>query len=263
MYGSTCKRDPSGRTGTCAMTILLALLALARPAATGEAGREGTAGILETIDSFRVASRQYLVSLRLTSYRGDEVRETALFDVYVGGMDKSLIVAREYRTRGMKILYSGSNMWVHLPNTRRPIRITPIQRLMGEASNGDVAEVSFAGSYRAAPAGKDTVSGVPCRILELTAKHKAATYSRILLWVRSEDCRPVKANYYLVSGKHFKTAFFEEYRKLAGRVALSRMTIHDEVRKGRRTIFDYLEITEREFPAKYFNKNYLIHVKGM
>jgi hypothetical protein len=41
------------------------------------------------------------------------------------------------------------------------------------------------------------------------------------------------------------------------------MTIHDEVEKGRRTTFEYLDMTEQELPARYFNKNYLIHLKGL
>ena len=36
----------------------------------------------------------------------------------------------------------GDDMWVYLPDTSRPIRITPLERLSGDASNGDVARTN-------------------------------------------------------------------------------------------------------------------------
>ena len=163
----------------------------------------------------------------------------------------------------MRILYVEDNMWVHVPNSRRPIRITPIQRLIGQASNGDVVEVSYSRNYMAENAGLDTLSGVPCLRLRLEAKRKSATYRTIVLWVRQDDDRPVKAEFYLVSRKHLKTAYFEKYAEIRGKPILTQMTIYDEVRKQSRTTFEYSHIEPRILPAKYFNKDYLVHVRGL
>ena len=97
--------------------------------------------LLKKIDNYRVPYEKFLITTEITSFEQNRIKETAVFDAYIDGYNKSLVIARTYKTKGMKILYVNENMWVHLPNSRRPIRITPVQRLMGQASNGDVARV--------------------------------------------------------------------------------------------------------------------------
>jgi len=219
--------------------------------------------LLERIDKFRVPYKEFLVRTKITTYENDELKETAIFDAYMNGNDKSLVVAKEYKTKGMKLLYVDENLWVQLPTSRRPIRITPIQRLMGEASNGDVARVSLADDYSAEIIGFENIDGSNCHKMQLMAKKKSATYHKIILYSRKEDFRPVKAEYYVVSGKHIKTAFFDEFLPIAGKTILQQMTIYDELKKDNKTVFEYLKIEEKQLPVKYFNKNYLINVRDL
>ena len=219
--------------------------------------------ILGKIDYFRVPYNDFLIRTRIISYEKEKIKETAVFDAYISGSEKSLVIAKEYKTKDMKLLYVEENMWVHLPNTHRAIRITPIQRLMGEASNGDVARVNLSGDYDVVNLGTDNISGSPCLKLQLTAKKKSATYHKIILYVREKDYRSVKAEFFLLSGKHFKTAYYEEYKQVSGRTTLSKMTIIDAVQKDKKTVFEYTQIEEKILPSKYFNKNYLIHIKDL
>ena len=219
--------------------------------------------ILEKIDYFRVPYNDFLIRTRITSYEKEKIKETALFDAYISGPEKSLVIAKDYKTKNMKLLYVEENMWVHLPNTHRPIRITPIQRLMGEASNGDVARVNLSGDFDVKQLGTENIEGVLCLKLQLTARKKSATYHKIILYVREKDYRSVRAEFYLLSGKHFKTAYYEEYRQVSGRPMLSKMTIFDAVQKEKKTVFEYILIEDKTLPVKYFNKNYLIHIKDL
>jgi hypothetical protein len=219
--------------------------------------------ILEKIDYFRVPYNDFLIRTRITSYEKETVKETAVFDAYISGPEKSLVIAKDYKTKDMKLLYVEENMWVYLPNTHRPIRITPIQRLMGEASNGDVARVNLSGDYDVMQLGTVDIEGVLCLKLQLTARKKSATYHRIILYVREQDFRSLKAEFFLLSGKHFKTAYYEEYKPVAGRMTLSKMTIFDAIQKEKKTVFEYILIEDKTLPTKYFNKNYLIHIKDL
>ena len=219
--------------------------------------------ILNRIDHFRVPFSDFLIRIRITSYEKERIKETAVFDAYISGPEKSLVIAKDYKTRDLKLLYVEENMWVHLPHTHRPLRITPIQRLMGEASNGDVARVSLSGDYEVERLGTVDLDGVLCLKLKLTAKKKSATYHRIILYVREKDYRSLKAEFFLLSGKHFKTAYYDEYRLVAGKIVLSKMTIFDALRRGSKTVFEYILIQERNLPSKYFNKNYLIHIRDL
>ena len=219
--------------------------------------------ILNKIDAFRIPYRDFLIQTTITSYEHGKVKETAVFNAYISGPEKSLVIAKQYKTRDMKILYVDEKMWVHLPHTHRPIRITPIQRLMGEASNGDVARVGFGEDYAAELAGKETIQGILCQKILLIAKKPSATYHRILLFVREIDYRPVKADFHLLSGKHFKTAYYESFRPVGNKQILEKMTIYDALRNWKKTTFEYVKIEEKRIPTKYFNKNYMIHVRGL
>lgn len=228
-----------------------------------DAQNDSSQVLLRRIDAYRVPYEQFLVRTRLTAYEGEKAEETALFDAYLNGDEKSLVVQNEGKNRDMKILYVEEKMWVQLPSSRRPIRITPVQRLMGQASNGDVAMVSYGDDYTAEPMGDATIDGVDCRKLLLLARKQSATYHKIFLYVRKSDYRPVKAEFFLVSGKHFKTAWYEVYTRIGDRMILTRMTINDEMRKDQKTVFEYEMIQEKHIDAKYFNKNYLVHVRGL
>ena len=76
-------------------------------------------------------------------------------------------------------------------------------------------------------------------VLELTAKRKGATYQRILYWLRAEDARPVRAEFYLTSGKHIKSATFDEYAQIGGKMLLRRLTLYDEIRHNSHSLLEY------------------------
>lgn len=226
-------------------------------------GWNDSQSILKKVDAFRVPFEHFLVRTRITTYEGDRMKETALFDAYINGNDKSLVVQKEGKNKDMKILYVDEKLWVQLPSSRRPIRITPIQRLMGQASNGDVAMVSYGDDYTAEFLCEEMVNNVLCHKLLLIARKKSATYHKIFLYVRKIDYRPVKAEFLLISGKHFKTAFYDHYMRIGNQMILKKMTIFDEVRKDQKTIFEYEKIQEKRLATKFFNKNYLVHVREL
>lgn len=147
-------------------------------------GWNDSQSILKKVDAFRVPFEHFLVRTRITTYEGDRMKETALFDAYINGNDKSLVVQKEGKNKDMKILYVDEKLWVQLPSSRRPIRITPIQRLMGQASNGDVAMVSYGDDYTAEFLCEEMVNNVLCHKLLLIARKKSATYHKIFLYVR-------------------------------------------------------------------------------
>ena len=237
------------------------LAVTAPPLRSGHARQEGTqdsAALLRKIDAFRAPYDEFLLRVRLTSRIGARIDETALFDAYISGPEKSLIVAREHENKGMKLLYIREDMWIHLPDTRRPLRITPMQRLMGEASNGDIARVSLTEDYMAEDQGPAVEEGADCRRILLTAARESAPYARIVLFVRASDFRSLKAEFFLPSGRRFKTARYEEYRPLEGRMVLTRMTITDDLQRDRTTTLEYLSFKKIAVPARYFNKNGLV-----
>jgi outer membrane lipoprotein-sorting protein len=145
-------------------------------------------------------------------------------------------------------------MWIYLPDTSRPIRITPMERLSGGASNGDVARTNYAEDYDAQVLRSEELDGIPCYVLDLTARGRGATYRRIHYWVRMSDAEPVKGEFFLASGKHIKSATFDEFQTVAGVRVLRRMTIYDRIRQGSSTVIEYLSMTPRVLPDKLFHQ---------
>jgi hypothetical protein len=146
----------------------------------------------------------------------------------------------------------GDDMWIYLPDTSRPVRITPLERLSGDASNGDVARTNYAADYTPVYLRREKLGEVDCHVLELTARRKGATYQRILYWVRAEDARPVRAEFYLTSGKHIKSATFDDYSEIGGKTLLRRFTLYDEIRHNSHSLLEYSATSAREFPDKLF-----------
>ena len=67
-----------------------------------------------------------------------------------------------------------------------------------------------------------------------------------------EDARPVRAEFYLTSGKHIKSATFDAYASIGGRSLLIRMTLYDEIRHNSHSILEYSSIAPRNLPDKLF-----------
>jgi hypothetical protein len=92
-------------------------------------------------------------------------------------------------------------------------------------------------------------------VLELTARRKGATYQRILYWLRAQDARPLRAEFYLTSGKHIKSATFDEYALYGGKTLLRKLTLYDEIRHNSRSVLEYSDSAPRNLPDKLFNQS--------
>lgn len=227
------------------VAIVLGLSLSAR--ADGEAAR-----LLARADGFRGGVDSGVVNVKLTNFEGNRVVEEAGFEVSVKG-DNSLVKFLSPKSKGQSLLMRGDDMWFFLPAVARPVRITPIQRLLGNVSNGDLARLRYGVDYDATVEGEEDAGGVRCVVLDLRARRKAATYQRVRYFVRKSDGRPVRAEYFLTSGKPIKTASFGELKDMGGRPTLTRIEILDAAHPASRTTIDFLTITPRALPDKMFS----------
>ncbi|MGA3046440.1 MAG: outer membrane lipoprotein-sorting protein [Terracidiphilus sp.] len=208
--------------------------------------------VLKRADAFRNGWPSYVLHVKITNFESDKADEEKLYEVSQKGTEKTYVEFLSPREKGQHLLMLGDDMWVFLPDTSRPVRITPLERLFGDASNGDVARTNYAADYTPVFVRTEKVGAEECHVLELTAKRKGATYQRILFWVRVEDARPVRAEFYLTSGKRIKSATFDEYAAVGGKSQLRRMTLYDEIRHNSHSVLEYSGIAPRELPDKLF-----------
>ena len=234
--------------------VVFLLLAGAAGAAAATISNIDAQALLKQSDMERNGSESYVVRVKIRNYEAGKTDEEHLYGVSQKGLDKTHVEFLSPREKGRFLLMLGDDMWIYLPDTSRPVRITPLERLTGDASNGDIARTNYAYDYDAVYLRTEDAAGVPCNVLELNAKRKGSTYHRIVYWVRVSDARPVKADFFLTSGKHIKSATFDEYREDGGRTRLVRMTIYDQIRKNSHSVLDYSNYEAKELPDKLFHQ---------
>lgn len=232
--------------------LLFALALLITYAMVCHAATPDAEALLKRSDTYRNGWPSYTVHVKITNYEAGKSDEEHLYDVSQKGSDRTYVEFMSPREKGRHLLMLTDDMWIFLPDTSRPVRITPLERLTGDASNGDVARTNYAVDYAPVFLREEKAGTVSCNLLELTAKRKGATYQRILYWLRTDDARPVRAEFFLTSGKHVKSATFDEFLTVNGRMQLHKMTLYDEIRHNSRSVMEYWGAAPRELPDKLF-----------
>ncbi|HEX7027148.1 MAG TPA: outer membrane lipoprotein-sorting protein [Gammaproteobacteria bacterium] len=167
------------------------------------------------------------------------------------------------RMSGSKLLQVGRNMWYAKPDLRKPISISSRQKLSGPAANGDIASTNYVLDYDPTLVGEETVNGEPAHVLDLVAKNKWVTYDRIRYWVSKQRKVALKAEFYTVSGKLFKTATFENDNEIVyqgERIPfVSKMIIRDEVKDGHYSVLEYSAVEAKALSPSQFHVSSLVN----
>lgn len=150
------------------------------------------------------------------------------------------------KSKGQFVIILGRNMWFSRPGLRKPVPLSPRQRLVGEAANGDIATTNYRADYRATLGPQESIDGELCQVLELSAKAKNVTYDRIRYWVSLQRGLGVQAEFYTVSGKLLKRARFEyeneiEFSGVRSRF-VSRTIISDAINPANQTVMTYRDV---------------------
>jgi len=218
--------------------------------------------ILEKVDEIRAPADTFAFDVKVTARKLDSPDLVNCFTVYVRGAEKSLVkFVSPASNKGRILLMVGQNMWIYIPGTRHSIRISPQQRLLGEVSNGDVARVVYHLDYEARALQEGTFNGIKCFKLRLKAKTKNAAYDRIILWVEKNSFKPLKGDFYAVSGKLLKTGYYKNYINILGKERPMVLEIHNELKKGQYSIMEYNNMRLESIPQAYYQKTYLKHIR--
>ena len=213
--------------------------------------------ILKRVDALRNPLVNFSLDLELTNYRKTD-SDVWRLRVSGQGKDKSLVEFLAPGTeKGKYLLMLREGMWAYVPDTSKPIRISPLQRLMGEASNGDVARTNYNTDYVVDSMADGDDDGKPAIVLDLKAKDAELSYSHVKLWVARDSNEPLKAEYYVSSGKLLKRLFFREMGTMAGRRVVTKVEILDVVHPDRRTVMTFSNLQAKQLPDKMFQPGYL------
>jgi outer membrane lipoprotein-sorting protein len=196
----------------------------------------------------------------VTSTENDRTT-TMTFDVKARRFDVLAENLAPPKYKGNKLLMLSGNMWFHRPGLSKPVPVSRRHKLLGLAVYGDIASTNYAEDYEVASVGDDTVKEEACYLFDLKARTKQSTYDRIKYWISKDRMVGVKAEYFTVSGKIFKSAVMEYDNRVTidgeTRPFISRITIRDELMTDDITTLDFTRPDFQKLPDYIFNLNLL------
>jgi len=237
-------------------------------AAGALAGPPSAADIITATDKVRNPQGAYRVSVGLVDYDSGKVRDKVELAVHAKFYPdthkfKNLVrYAAPPRDIGKLVLMNGSNMWFYDPASKASIRISPQQRLMGQASNGDVVTVNLELDYKPKLLGEEKIQdadhqGRNVWHLELAAATDEAMYNRLEFWIERDSYHPVKAKFYSDSGRLLKIAYYRKFEQHLGAVRPTETIIIDAVDANRVTKMIYSDFRFEDAKAAWFQRDYL------
>jgi hypothetical protein len=189
-------------------------------------------------------------------------KNSVVYDLKVKANDAVAEAVSPARNKGEMMLFNDRNIWFFKPGMKKPLAISPRQKLMGQAANGDIASTNYARDYEGKIVGTETVNGQATWKLELKAKAKNVTYDQIRYWISKKEKLGIKAEFLTVSGDVFKRASFEYKNKIetdGKRMPfVSKMTITDAVNEKQVTTLNYKSPRPEKHPDSIFNVNNLL-----
>jgi hypothetical protein len=232
----------------CAAGLVLAAL---------HAQAQGMNDLLKATDRYRMSAANMQVDTQINTFHTDgSPDKERRYTVFAQGSQQSLVLMQSPAEKGQKVLMLKDDFWLLMPNSQRPMRITPMQKLLGDASTGDIATMSWADDYTAQLVGEETCDSASCTHLSLTAARKGVTYQRIELWVGKAKREPIKADLYVQSDKLAKRARFV-MDKPAAPTAVAEMVLLDQLSNHKETRVRYLGRKERTVPEAWLNPMFL------
>lgn len=227
--------------------------------------------ILQKADAIRNPQTTFAVDVNLVDYdRGrpkDQTKVTVYARPTVSQFQTLVYMQSPAQDRGKIMLRNGNILWLYDPASKASVRISPRQRLLGNASNGDVVSSNLVGDYSAKLAGEEAVvdgdrKSRTCTKLMLRQSNSSAPYGAVEFWVDARNNQPVKGKYFTKSGKLIKVAW---YRKLKSQMGASRPTevvIADGFNPNSVTVMSMSNFRAKKIPSNWFKKEWLPNFKA-
>ncbi len=244
---------------------LAGLIAMAPVLAWSAASAED---ILAASDAIRNPGQPFSVTVTLTEFQAGKQVDTSTLASYsrtqkVGGQFSTLIrFVLPARDAGKLMLKNGNDMWFYDPVAKASVRLSPQQRLLGQASNGDVATVNLARDYKAELVATEDIQDGERQTrksykLLLTAAAPDVTYASIEMWVDAANNRPIKARFFAESTRLLKTAFYRKYQPQLGTERPTETVIIDGLNPQSVTLMRFSDYTARQIPDTWMQRDFL------
>ncbi len=228
----------------------------------------GADEILAASDAIRNPGQPFSVTVTLTEFQAGKQVDTSTLASYSrtqqqGGQFASLIrFVLPARDAGKLMLKNGNDLWFYDPTSKASVRLSPQQRLLGQASNGDVVTVNLAKDYKATLVGDEDIQDGErhtrrAHKLALKAAAPGVTYASIEMWVDAENNRPLKARFFAESSRLLKTAYYRRFQPQLGAERPTETVIIDGLDPKSVTLMRFSDYKSRAIPDTWMQRDYL------
>jgi len=179
------------------------------------------------------------------------------------GFDVVAETLKPARRRGQLLIMLKGNMWFYKPGLSKPVPISKRQKLLGLATNGDIASTNYAENYEILSSYRALIDNEECLVFDLKAKVANATYRRIKYWVSLQRKVGIKTEFYSSNGrKLLKSATMEYNNKITDKTAkqqlfISRIAIQDKLMTKGKTVMEFSPPLLQPYSPELFNINLL------
>jgi len=188
-------------------------------------------------------------------------REYVLYTIKKGQDKVASVFLQPTSEKGRATLRLGDNMWLHIPNVGKPVRITSLQSVTGGIfNNADIMRLDFSAEYNAENL-EETPEGY---LLHLKAKTSSVAYDKLEMTVDKKHRVPTTIKCLASSGMLIKTLYFKKIKEFDnGLVRPAVMETVSPLNPGYKSIMIFANVRAREFADEIFTLNYLPRIEAL
>jgi len=220
-----------------------AFLGLVYPA---EARAQTATEVIAKTDAI-VSPQRFAAEAQLDVERDDGGRRVYSLQLYRRGKSTLLTFLAPAVEKGRRILRVEEDMWMMLPNVKRPTRVSAKQNFMGgDFNNNDVLRLSLTEDYTAefGPGGDAS----QFRVI-LTARDRSITYAKVVALIDKATYLPTQYDYYTESGKLVKRMVFGDVGDRGDGVQSPRSWAMKNMVTGRSSYMTFQKVKANEGPG--------------
>ena len=236
--------------------IFLGLILCALPAAAID-GTELLKQVDRNLNPESYESYRKLINIEPDGRR----KEYTLFTVKKGRDKVASLFIAPASEKGRSTLRIGDNMWLHIPNVGKPIRITSLQSVVGGVfNNADILQLDYAEEYtveKVEELGKEY-------LLYLKAKTKTVAYDRIRLWAGTEKKLPTRIECLTEAGMLIKTLYFKDVQDFGGGIVRPAVIETDSpLYKDYTSVILTAKVKARDFKDEAFTLTFMPNLESL
>ena len=255
------------------IALALGLAGIAVTAQAQTAPTPSAHDIIEASDRVRNPSEPFRLTSSLVEYVSGKPRGTTTLLVYAKEDPatkrfRNLVrYVEPPRDAGKMALLDNRVLWFYDPASKASVRISPQQRLIGQAAIGDILTVNLAVDYTGTVVGADTIQDAArqdraCWHLDMTAANDLATYNRVEYWIEQKTNFPIKAKFYSDSGRLLKILYYRAFERELGVTRPTEAVIIDAVDTALVTTLKFADYRAQEIPEAWFQRDYLPRLRA-